>query len=61
MEDERTEQTTAGESQGLPETAPAAEQAENTQTDSAQTSGKKPSWEEILADPEYKSRYDAAV
>ena len=61
MEDERTEQTTAGESQGLPETAPAAEQAENTQTDSAQTSGKKPSWEEILADPDYKRSYDEAV
>jgi hypothetical protein len=54
MEAEFTEQNNAGES---PETGPAAVQAEETRTDGPT----RPSWEEILADPDYKKSYDEAV
>lgn len=56
MEAEKTEQSTAGENT-LPETAPAAVQAENTEKDAPG----RLSWEEILADPVYKKNYDESV
>ena len=46
------------------ETAPATAEAEETAPPavaSGQDGQQKPSWEEILRDPDYKSRYDAAV
>ncbi|MCR5577221.1 MAG: hypothetical protein K6F56_09455 [Oscillospiraceae bacterium] len=61
MEAERTEQSTAGESRSFPGTGPAAAQAENTQTDSPPAAQKRLSWEEILADPDYRKSYDEAV
>ena len=61
MEAEKIEQSTAGKDLSLPETGPAAAQAENTRTDIPPASGKRLSWEEILADPDYKKSYDEAV
>lgn len=57
METEKQEQITGEEAEPLESGVTAA--------DAGQTEGEaaapRPSWEEILADPEYKSRYDAAV
>ena len=61
METEKTQQTEAGETAGLPAEDPAEVQTEQTQPEIPQSGEKKPSWEEILADPEYRKRYDEAV
>ncbi|MDO4989501.1 MAG: hypothetical protein Q4E45_03250 [Eubacteriales bacterium] len=61
MDTEKTEQTTAGETQSLPETDPAEAQAEQEQTDGRESGDRKLSWEEILADPDYRKCYDEAV
>lgn len=52
--DEKDERKQTGEPEGGPEkTEPAAEQREGD--------AKRPKWEEILADPEYRRRYDESV
>lgn len=61
MEAEKTEQTTAGEIESLPGNEPAEAPTEAPKTDAPQSGGKRPSWEEILADPEYRKQYDEAV
>ena len=61
MEAEKTEQTTAGEIENLPENDPAGAPTEDPKTDAPQSGEKRPSWEEILADPEYRKQYDEAV
>ena len=61
MEAEKTEQTTAGEIENLPENDPAGATTEDPKTDAPQSGEKRPSWEEILADPEYRKQYDEAV
>ncbi len=61
MEAEKTEQTTAGEIENLPENDPAGAPTEDHKTDAPQSGEKRPSWEEILADPEYRKQYDEAV
>ena len=61
METEKTQQTEAGETAGLPAEDPAEVQTEQTQPEIPQSREKKPSWEEILADPDYRKRYDEAV
>jgi hypothetical protein len=58
MEAEKTEQTTAGEIENLPENDPAGATTEDPKTDAPQSGEKRPSWEEILADPEYRKQYD---
>ena len=55
METENTEQTTAGEPQSVPETENAGTLEESA------GAPKRPSWEEILADPDYRKHYDEAV
>ena len=61
METEKNEQTTAGEAQSLSETETAGDRAEGSRTQMAPEAAKRLSWEEILADPEYKRSYDEAV
>lgn len=61
MEAEKTELTTAGEIENLPENDPAGAPTEDPKTDAPQSGEKRPSWEEILADPEYRKQYDEAV
>ena len=47
--------------ENLPENDPAGAPTEDPKTDAPQSGEKRPSWEEILADPEYRKQYDEAV